>query len=153
MADRAFGPAKLRCPIAQLAERLTLDQEVSGSNPDRATPEKRPKITPYGDFRPFLRCVARAPFLQRIAGFCNFVYPICTPFFYYALETWSHGGSFRCKTTLPQGAVSANITPVCFHKSPINVRTFPRTGVFSRSPQTTGRRSRAGTSGMLGEYV
>ena len=29
-----------QCPIAQLAERLTLDQEVPGSNPGRATLEK-----------------------------------------------------------------------------------------------------------------
>ena len=34
-----------QCPIAQLAERLTLDQEVPGSNPGRATLEKGSQIT------------------------------------------------------------------------------------------------------------
>ena len=34
--------ASCHCPVAQLAERLTLNQEVGGSNPPRATPEKRP---------------------------------------------------------------------------------------------------------------
>jgi hypothetical protein len=44
-------PVEDNCPVAQLAERLTLDQEVPGSNPGRAAPDETPRKRRSARFR------------------------------------------------------------------------------------------------------